>query len=186
MRLKKKWKRPSVSSSGSTDPEATSPPSEEELYNLALRALTFRPHSSRELEDKLLRCCGDSTRISHVIERLKTASYLDDRKYVELFIQSRRDRKALGRFRISRELRAKGLDPSLVQKVLDEIYPAEQERAPLRLALEKKLQTLSAPMDAKKLARLYNHLLRLGFSVDAVRLELDRRFDPDLEYEEQD
>ena len=121
-----------------------------------------------------------------MIERLKTASYLDDRKYVELFIQSRRDRKAQGRFRISRELQAKGLDPSLVQKVLNETYPAEQERAPLRLALEKKLQTLSAPMDAKKLARLYNHLLRLGFSVDAVRRELDRRFDTNWEPREQE
>ena len=181
MRPKRKWKRPSASSSGSTDPEATSPPSEEELYNLALKALTFRPHSSRELEDKLLQCCGDSTRISHVIERLKTASYLDDRKYVELFIQSRRDRKAQGRFRISRELQAKGLDPSLVQKVLNETYPAEQERAPLRLALEKKLQTLSAPMDAKKLARLYNHLLRRGFPGGAIRQELRRRLKAEID-----
>ena len=186
MRPKRKWKRPSASSSGSTDPEATSRPSEEELYNLALKALTRRPYSIRELEDRLLQSCGDSRRDSHVIERLKTASYLDDRKYVELFIQSRRDRKAQGRFRISRELQAKGLDPSLVQKVLNETYPAEKERAPLRLALEKKLQTLSAPMDAKKLARLYNHLLRLGFSVDAVRRELDRRFDTNWEPREQE
>jgi regulatory protein len=184
MRPKRKWKRPSASSSGSADPEATSQPSEQELYDLALKALTSRPYSSRELEDKLLQCGGDSTCIGQVIERLKTASYLDDRKYIELFIQSRRERKTHGRFRVARELLAKGLDPSLVQNVLDEAYPATQERAPLRLALEKKLRTLPAPMDAKKLARLYNHLLRCGFSVDAIRRELESRFDTDWQSEE--
>lgn len=181
MQPKRRWKRASASSSGSTDLEPASPPSQQQLYALALKALTRRPYSVRELEDKLLQSCDDDTTVSQVIDRLKAASYLDDRKYVELFIQTCRDRKRYGRFRIAAQLKAKGLNPRLVQEVLDSNYPADDEQEPLRRALERKLRTLPPPVDEKKLARLYNHLLRCGFPGESVRRELDERFRADWE-----
>jgi SOS response regulatory protein OraA/RecX len=58
---------------------------------------------------------------------------------------------------------------------LEKTYPAEAEVEPLQQALERKLRSLTPPMDAKKLSKLYNHLLRRGFPGEAIRLALRRR-----------
>jgi regulatory protein len=113
------------------------------------------------------------------MERLKRAGYLDDRKYIEAFIESRRSRKSQGRFRIAAELQARGLNSQLVREVLDGIYPASDEQESLSRALDKKLRTLPHPLDAKRLARLYNHLRRCGFSSEAIRNILNERFETD-------
>jgi regulatory protein len=182
MQPKRKWKGPLVTSSNELTSKAE-PPSSQQLYVSALRALTRRPFPIRELEQKLLQSCPDAETVNQIIERLKSAGYLDDRKFCESYIQSRLQRKAYGRARIERELRARGLNPKLVSEELEKAYPAEAELAPLQSALERKLRSLPPPMDAKKLSRLYNHLLRRGFPGGAIRLELRRRLkmemDPD-------
>ena len=182
MLQKRKWKRPSATSSSELTSKAE-PPSSQQLYVRALKALTRRPFPIRELEQKLLQSCPDAETVNQVIERLRAAGYLADRKFCESFIQSRLQRKAQGRARIERELRARGLNPTLVSEELEKAYPVENERGPLQHALERKLRSLAPPMDAKKLSRLYNHLLRRGFPSGAIRLELRRRLkmemDPD-------
>jgi len=147
----------------------------EQLYAGALKALTRRPFPTQELQQRLLLSCADADTVERVIERLKLAGYLDDRKFVESFIQSRLHHKAQGRARIMQELRARGLNPALIREEMEKAYPTDAERAPLQHALERKLKSLPPPMDAKKLARLYNHLLRRGFPGDAIRLEVRRR-----------
>ena len=182
MQPKRKWKGPSAASSSELTSKAE-PPSSQQLYVSALKALTRRPFPIRELEQRLLQSCPDVETVNQIVERLKAAGYLDDRKFCESFIQSRLQRKAQGRARIERELRARGLNPTLVSEELEKAYPVENERGPLQHALERKLRSLAPPMDAKKLSRLYNHLLRRGFPSGAIRLELRRRLkmemDPD-------
>jgi hypothetical protein len=73
------------------------------------------------------------------------------------------------------------LNPKLVREELEKAYPAEAEREPLQHALERKLRSLLPPMDAKKLSRLYNHLLRRGFPSEAIRLELRRRLKMEMD-----
>jgi len=170
---KRKWKRPSATSSSELTSKAA-PPSSQQLYVSALKALTRRPFPIRELEQKLLQSCSDTDAVDGVIEKLKASGYLDDRKFCESFIQSRLQRKAHGRARIERELRVRGLNPRLVREELEKAYPAEAEQEPLQHALERKLRSLPPPMDAKKVSRLYNHLLRRGFPGEAIRLELRR------------
>jgi regulatory protein len=180
MQPKKKWKKPSATNSSEPTSKAEQP-SSQQLYVSALKALTRRPFPIRELEKKLLQSCPDADAVNRVIERLKVAGYLDDRKFCETFIQSSLQRKGHGRARIERELRFRGLNPKLVREELEKAYPAEAEREPLQHALEKKLRSLLPPMDAKKLSRLYNHLLRRGFPSEAIRLELRRRLKMEME-----
>ena len=180
MQPKRRWKRPSAASSSELTGEAEQP-SPEQLYASALKALTRRPFPTRELEQRLLRSCTDAAGVNLVIERLKTAGYLDDQKFAENFIQSHLHHKAQGRARIERELRARGLSPKLVREELEKAYPVEAEREPLQHALERKLKSLPPPMDAKKLSRLYNHLLRRGFPGEAIRLELRRRLKMEMD-----
>src|SRR5262245_48808099 len=175
---KRKWKGPSLqSSSEATD--STQKLTPEELYAKALKLLARRAFPTRELERKLQLTCPDSPTVERVIERLKTSGYLNDRKFAEAFIQSRL-RKAQGRARIERDLRSRELNPRLIREELEKAYPAEAETEPLQNALEHRLRSLVPPMDAKKVSRLYNHLLRRGFPGEAIRQELRRRLKVEL------
>jgi regulatory protein len=184
MQPKKKWNTELPSSRDSTA-EAEADPSgfEQELYILALKALNRKPYPSIELEKKLLDRSSNRDLVSSVLRRLTANGYLDDRKYIEVFALSRRDRKLQGRSRIENELRAKGLDPDLIKEILEEIYPRAADRDLLALALDKRLKNLTLPMDAKKIARLYNYLFRHGFPAEDIHREISKRFKNDLESE---
>jgi regulatory protein len=179
MRPKKRWKRELLPSSNASTSEAglNAPPLDQKLYALALKVLSHRPYSTAELEKKLLDYSGDTSALHVILQRLTDSGYLNDRTYIEVFAHSRRDRKLQGRSRIEYELRGKGLNPKLIHEVLDKAYSEADDSELMKRALEKKLRSLSAPIGAKKIARLYNYLLRQGFQAEAIHRELHERFD---------
>ena len=81
-----------------------------------------------------------------------------------------------GRSRLQKEMAARGLPRDLVNQVLDEMFPPEEELDHMRRSLERKLKALPQPLDEKRVARLYNYLLARGFPPEAVRREFGKRF----------
>lgn len=152
------------------------PHDSESLFQWALRALGRKAHSTRELEAKLLARTDDSSAVAGVLGRLKARGYLDDRQCIETLAAVRLRRGLCSRSRLQREMAARGLPRKLVDQVLDEMFPPEEELAHLRRSLERKLEALPQPLDEKRLARLYNYLLARGFPPEAVRREFRKRF----------
>ena len=182
MQPKKRWKGPSANLKGSTsEPQSNRAFTDQDLFAFALKKLNLRPYPTAELRQKLLNDSNDEALVDIVIQRLTSYGYLEDRRYIELFVQSNRNRKLYSRFRIKDELKARGLDSALITEVLEEVYPLEDDSAQLVRALERKLKTLSLPIDAKKIDRLYNYLVRQGFQEEAIRGELSRRFNNQFE-----
>jgi len=174
---KKRWKRQSINSNGSTnEPNSLRLPSQEALLEFAVKRLARRPHTIAELKAQLLNRSEDGTIVDTIIQRLIHLGYLNDRKFAEFFAQSSVESKLHGRLRIERELVTHGVDTELVRQVLEEQFPRSKEADQLSRALERKLATLSPPLDAKKLSRLYNHLVRQGFAEDAVEIAMEKRF----------
>lgn len=172
---KRRWRDPSTSSKDSTSDFPPSQDSEKNLYVFALKLLAHRPLSVHEIKTKLSEHSTSPSTISEVIEKLESNGYLNDRKYIESFLYSRA-RKAEGYSRIARELRTRGLQADLIQEVLTELYPVEQEQRALIQAFEKKARTILPPMDEKKTSRLYNHLLRKGFRDEDIWRAIRARF----------
>lgn len=158
------------------------PHDSESLFQWALRALGRKAHSTRELEAKLLSRTDDAPAVASVLGRLKARGYLDDRQCIETFAAARLRRGDSGRSRLQREMAARGLPRDLVNQVLDEMFPPEEELDHLRRSLERKLTTVPEPLDEKRLARLYNYLLGRGFPAEAVRREFRKRFHRPVEW----
>lgn len=148
----------------------------ESLFQWALRALGRKVHSTRELEVKLLARTDDASAVAGVLGRLKARGYLNDRQCIETLAAVRLRRGDSGRSRLEREMAARGLARDLVNQVLDEMFPPEVERDHMRRSLERRLETLTRPLDEKRVARLYNYLLARGFPPEAVRREFRKRF----------
>ncbi len=147
---------------------------EEDLYAASLRALTRRAHSIHEMKEYLDRRAEDKELVAPVIARLRERTYLDDARYALDYARHHAQFRGQGRFRIARELRARGVPDRDIDAALETVFTDTNETASVRKRLERKLAHVHAPLDQRKLASLYSSLLRAGFPADIIRAELHR------------
>lgn len=146
--------------------------SEGELYGAALRLLMRRAHSVYEMRQALERRAEDATHAKRVLQRLKEERLLDDARYAVQFARSHAETRRQGRFRIVRELRARGVPDRHIEAALQEVFTEVDEGALARKRIKRRLRQLRGPLDQRKLASLYRTLLGAGFSPDLIRQEL--------------
>jgi len=156
-------------------PFASSPrklSTEQQLYTSALRALMRRAHSIHEMREYLERRAEDKERVSAVIARLREHNYLDDARYALEYARQHAQTRRQGRFRIARELRARGVPDRHIEAALDAVFAETDEAALVRARLKRRLAHSRGALDGRNLASLYRSLLRAGFSADVIRAEL--------------
>ena len=157
---------------------------EEELYEVAVRALMRRAHSVHEMKQKLARRSDNKLLVQVVMARLKENGQIDDAKYAKQFARQRTETRKQGKFRISRDLRARGVPDRHIEAALEESAKTTDEAAMVRQRIERKLRSYRGEIDERKMASMYGSLLRAGFSADVVRRELKaltREEVPDVE-----
>ena len=152
---------------------------EEELYDVALRALMRRGHSVHEMKQKLARRTNNELLVRVVMARLKENGLLDDERYAQQFTRNRTQSRKQGTFRIQRELRARGVSDRLIDSALQESTAQTDQAAMVRQHIERKLKSYRGRKSAekiedKKIASIYGSLLRAGFPSDVIRKELHR------------
>jgi regulatory protein len=157
---------------------------EAELYDVAVRALMRRAHSVHEMKKKLERRSEDKLLVQVVMARLKENGQIDDAKYAKQFARQRTEGRKQGKFRVARDLRARGVPDRHIEAALKESAEQNDEAAMVRARIDRKLRSYRGEIDEKKMASIYGSLLRAGFSADVVRRELrtmTREEIPDVE-----
>lgn len=142
---------------------------ESELRVAAINLLSRREYSRHELLQKLSQRSSNIEQIEQLLERLSSAGYQSDQRFAESFLRSRINR-GLGRMRIERELKDKGISIDLIDLVL------QQDQDWFELAYEaglKKSQHLDLS-DYKEKQKLFRYLAYRGFSMDQIQYALER------------
>ena len=145
---------------------------ESELYDVALRALMRRAHSVHEMKKKLARRTDNELLVDVVMARLKESGQLDDARYAKQFTRQRTEGRKQGKFRVARDLRARGVPNRHIEAAIKESASENNESAVIRQRIERKLRSFRGEIDDKKMASLYRSLLQAGFPGDAIRREL--------------
>jgi regulatory protein len=145
---------------------------EAELYDAAVRALMRRAHSVQEMKRKLERRSENKLLVQVVMARLKESGLIDDARYAKQFARQRTESRKQGKFRVARDLRARGIPDRQIAEALEETAKTSDEGAMVRARIERKLRSYRGEIDEKKMASIYGSLLRAGFSADVVRREL--------------
>ena len=145
---------------------------ETELYEAAVRALMRRAYSVYEMKQLLGRRTEDDELLKTVMDRLKRAKMIDDERFAKQFARQRTEIRRQGKFRIARDLRARGVPDRHIEAALAEASKETDESAIVRLRLERKLRAFRGEINENKIASMYRSLLRAGFSADVVRREL--------------
>src|ERR1700759_4941495 len=102
---------------------------EQELYDLALRALMRRPHSAKEMQKLLDRRASHKLLAQVVMARMKENGQLDDSRYAQQFTRPRTEIRRQGKFRIARDLRARGVSDADIQAAAEASTDDESQRA---------------------------------------------------------
>ncbi len=92
------------------------------VLDSALRLLTRREHSAKELNEKLKQRGFKPEEIKDVIESCQRLNLQSDQRFIELYIRSR-IRQGYGPLKISQELKQRGVDSELVYKEMKQEAP---------------------------------------------------------------
>jgi regulatory protein len=147
---------------------------EYELHEAAIKILMRRAHSVHEMKKALGRRCKDEKMVKSVVERLKGLNLLNDERYAKQFTRLRTESRKQGSFRITRDLRARGIPDQHIEKALKDSAEENDPAEMVRHRIERKLRLFRGEISDKKIASLYRSLVAAGFPSDIIRKELFR------------
>jgi len=130
--------------------------------------LSHRGYSVAELRRALEKKFPASPAVEDTLARLRSLGYLNDKKFAEHYAASLVRNRALGRFRVRRELKAKLVDYRHIDRAVEQAFEDTDERQLLEHVLDRKIRTLKLPVTRAKLSSLCQSLLRRGFAADAI------------------
>jgi regulatory protein len=151
-------------------------------YLDALRLLGRRELSVKELRDRLIDREHPGEEIDRAIEHLLETKALDDARVARAYARTASNVKGRGRVRVMRELSAMGIAKETASEAVAEVFTDVDERALIAKALQKKMRGRPRIADAAEHARLYQYLMRQGYTpagISAALRKLRGRGGPD-------
>ncbi len=145
----------------------------EKAKNYAFLLLKFRLRSEKELFYRLTRKKFEPAVIKKIIAFLKEKGFLDDNEFARSWIASRAKRP-FGPRRLRQELRLKGVAKDIIETELAKISAVYPEEEVVGRAARIRFEKLRGLEPAKAKRRIYEYLLRRGFSPDVIRDALEQ------------
>ena len=133
------------------------------LKGRALRLLTQREHSRKELEQKLKPHEETPGELAEALDFLAAKDFINEKRVVESVVNRRSSK--LGAARVRQELMAKGLPADDIAEAVQTMRGTEFERA--LVVWRKKFD--APPSDASERAKQVRFLVSRGFAAEVVR-----------------
>ena len=137
-------------------------------YNAALRLLSYRPRSDAEIRARLSRRFGKEI-IDRVLLQLKARQMVDDAAFAQFWRENRESFSPRSKRLLKLELRQKGIDPEVVDEVLEGF---DDDESAYRAA-KRKGRTLERDYETFR-RKLGAFLGRRGFSYGVINRTIER------------
>jgi regulatory protein len=139
-----------------------------------LKLLARRELSVADLRARLVDREHSTDDVEAAVDRLLESGALDDRRVARAYARTASKIKGRGRLRVVRELQAMGIARDIVAEAVDDVFGDIDERAMIDRAVQKKLRGGRKPSTVQERARIYQFLMRQGFTPAAVSAALRR------------
>lgn len=145
------------------------------VYDLALKFLSFRPRSEKELNDWFSRKqIGEETK-KMADQKLKKYGYVNDEEFAKWWIEQRMEFKASGKKLLRMELKQKGIPEEIITRLLDGYIAKNTEIELARKVVEKKMKILKGLSKQEIRQKLTQALARRGFSWEVTKQVIDEK-----------
>ena len=145
----------------------------EQIFQKTLRFVGLRPRSQKEILFYLQKKTSNEKIIKKVLEDLTNLGLVDDKAFVDWWLDQRAAFRPKGKRALVIELRQKGIDSDLIQKAISEKVDEKEAAASL---VEKKLRVWARLPQEISREKLTGFLARRGFKWETIKLILDEKF----------
>ena len=132
-----------------------------------LKLLSYRGRSEKELRDKLVARGFDQEIISSTIDYLKIAGFIDDSLLADNLKRQAIELKLCGYKAAKLLMYKRGLSRDVIESALD--YDEEIELSTLQKLLDKKMWSMGKYHSLNDRRKLWNFLIRKGYSSGTIR-----------------
>jgi regulatory protein len=137
---------------------------------IAINFISYRPRSSREVIDHLKKKSFSEDLARTVAQQLQKKNLVDDVAFAKMFVRDRLKRKPMGSALLRQQLLMKGIPPNVIQRVLHDLVSEDDQQRAAEVLAAKRLShaggSLARLDPTKRKRRLFEYLLRRGFSTD--------------------
>jgi regulatory protein len=144
-------------------------------YVDALHLLGRRELSVQQLRERLIEREHDRPDVDRAVDLLIENKALDDARVAAAYVRTALKVKGRGRLRIQREMQEMGIPKEIAAEALAEAFGEVDERALVTRALQKKLRGNQKIATRAEYARVFQFLMRQGFSPATVTAVLRAR-----------
>ncbi|MFL0207027.1 regulatory protein RecX [Aquirufa sp. 2-AUSEE-184A6] len=139
-----------------------------EILQKLARYCAYQERCVQELEQKMKTFEVLPSEFSEYVAWLSENNYLNEARFVEIFVRSKFNQKGWGRTKINYELRKRGISASLLASAWDGIDDQDYiEKA--RTLLQKKRDEIKAGTSPQRYQKCYNYGLSKGYESSLVR-----------------
>ncbi|HBB76530.1 MAG: hypothetical protein A2186_00725 [Candidatus Levybacteria bacterium RIFOXYA1_FULL_41_10] len=149
----------------------------ERYHDLALRFLSYRPRSEKEVIDYLKKKRIHESIIDRIIKSLKEKKFLNDIEFAEWWIEQRTGNRPKSFRIIKMELRNKGIGRDIVDGLSEKVDKNLDEKSALKL-LDKHIKRFEKLSTKEVYRKLFQLLARRGFDFDLIKKVIDKRVSP--------
>jgi len=144
--------------------------SQNKTKQYALKLLSYRGRSEKELKERLAGKGISGALVSSTMDHLRKLGYLDDVSLAEALKREAITRKLLSQTGAKRYLLNRGIPRDIVHRVFCQEEEADSENA--KKYIRKKIRMLDNYPHETVRRRLYNQLLRRGYSPETISAAL--------------
>jgi regulatory protein len=172
----KKWKKQTGRGEDEAPKIARDPDrARAEIMNRAIRLLTYKPRSVKELRERLLeKVWADEKTVDEVIEKLSSYGYVDDGRLALDLASSKLRQKAVGKIRLRQSLIRKKLDKETIDQAVEQAFTETPEAELIDRAIASRLKTRGKPESREDAKKFFDFLMRRGFNYELVREKMDK------------
>ena len=134
--------------------------------------LSYRNRSEKELRERLRKKGFSELHISVTLKHLKQSGYLDDHALALDLKRQAFNNKLLGHNRARIFLLDRGLPDDIVNETMT--YDEETEAQKIQVLMDKKIKTMGICPDNKEKKKLWDFLVRKGYSYNTIRNALQK------------
>jgi regulatory protein len=137
-------------------------------HERALRLLSVRPRSRRELQQRLRGAGFEADEVEAELARLEAVGLVDDEAFARAVVEHELTVRRSGRRAVGSRLAAKGVDRATIEAALEEVSGPEDAERALELA-RSRVSRLSGVGPEQAFTRLVGFLARRGYEPSVAR-----------------
>ncbi len=136
-----------------------------DLYNRAIKYISVRVRSKKEIKDYLFKYTDDSVLVDNTIDKLVNNNLINDNEFARMFINDKFKFTTMGPYMIYQELKRHNINDEIIYKYLNTLDDEDVYEK-----MNKQIQKIIRSTKKKDGLRnkIYGNLMRLGYKQEMI------------------